>query len=201
MESELKNIKKKRVGIYSGSFNPMHLGHQNIAEYVIENQYVDEVWFVVSPCNPLKNQSAILDEYIRLDMLMLAIRNHPNLKASDIEFSMSLPSYTFDTLQALISQFQGVEFTLIIGCDNALVFDQWKDYKKIINEFSILVYPRKGYDFAVVSELYPQMQLLDSPLYDISSSRIRDFISQKKDVSRWLHPSVNKYIIDNNLYQ
>jgi len=201
MESEIRKGHKKRIGIYSGSFNPIHLGHQKLAEYIIENQIVDEVWFVVSPCNPLKNQYQLLDEYIRLDMLMLAVQNHPNFKVSDIEFTMPIPSYTIDTLHVLSNQFPDNQFILIIGSDNALVFDQWKNYKQILLEFPVLVYPRSEYDFAEVSNLYPQMQLLNSPLYDISSSQIREFIAQKKDVTKWLHPSVYQFIVDNNLYQ
>jgi len=200
MESELKNQIKKRIGIYSGSFNPIHIGHQKLAEFLIENQIVDEVWFVVSPCNPLKKQYQILDEYIRLDMLMLAIQHKPEFKASDIEFNMPIPSYSIDTLHVLSNQFTDYQFYLIIGSDNALVFDQWKNYSQILQEYPVLVYPRMGYDFTLVSALYPQMKLLSSPLYDISSSQIRTFIAQKKDVTAWLHPSVFQYIIENNLY-
>ena len=203
MKSEQQPINqiKKRVGIYSGSFNPIHLGHQKLAEYLIEKQYVDEVWFVVSPCNPLKNQSELLDEYLRLDMLMLAIQNYPNFKASDVEFTMPIPSYSIDTLHELKSQFADNQFILIIGSDNALVFDQWKNYSQLLNEFPVLVYPRRGYDFTEVADKYSQMQLLNSPFYDISSSLIRNFIAQKKDVSQWLHPSVYQFIIENNLYK
>jgi len=168
---------------------------------LIEKQIVDEVWFVISPCNPLKKQSQIIDEYIRLDMLMLAIQHTPKFKASDIEFSMPIPSYSIDTLHVLSNKFPDYQFYLIIGSDNALVFDQWKNYTQILREYPVLVYPRLGYDFSLVSELYPQMKLLSSPLYDISSSQIRDFIAQKKDVTAWLHPSVFQYIIENNLYQ
>ena len=195
------NNNKMRIGIFSGSFNPVHLGHQKLAEYLIENQFVDEVWLVVSPCNPLKNQSELLDEYIRLDMLMLSIQQHPHFKACDVEFCMPIPSYSIDTLHVLLSQYPNYQFFLIIGSDNALVFDQWKDYPKILNEFSVLVYPRRGYDFTEVAEKYPQMHLLSTPLYDISSTQIRDYISQKKDVSNWLHPSVYQFIMENNLYE
>lgn len=200
-EQGTENHLKKRIGIYSGSFNPIHLGHQKIAEHLIENQLVDEVWFVVSPCNPLKNQSDLIDEYLRLDMLMLAIQNHPSFKASDVEFTMPIPSYSIDTLHELESQFSDYQFILIIGSDNALVFDQWKNHLQILDEFPVLVYPRRGYDFTEVADIYPQMQLLNTPFYDISSSLIREFIAQKKDVSSWLHPSVYQFIIDNNLYQ
>lgn len=190
----------KKIGIYSGSFNPVHLGHLKLAEYIVENDIVDEVWFVVSPCNPLKNQLDLLDEYLRLEMLIFAIQSNPKFKASDVEFSMPIPSYSIDTLHHLSSQYPNYQFILIIGSDNALIFDQWKSYNQLLTKFPILVYPRNGYDFSEVAELYPQMQLLSTPYYEISSTQIRKFIAQKKDVSEWLHPIVNQFIINNNLY-
>src|ERR1035437_6610790 len=190
-----------RVAIYSGSFNPIHLGHQKLAKYLIENQLVDEVWFIVSPCNPLKKQEDLIDEYIRLEMLVFAIKDQYGLKASDIEFTMPVPSYSIDTLHALSTQFADIQFVLVIGSDNALVFDQWKDYTQLVKEYPILVYPRHEYDFSLVAGKYPEMQLLKSPYFDISATQIREFIAQKKDVSQWLHPSVYQFIIKNNLYQ
>ena len=195
------NQYKKRIGIYSGSFNPIHLGHQKLAEYLVDNELVDEVWFVVSPCNPLKKQEEVIDEYIRLEMLLMAIRQQPRFKASDIEFTMPVPSYSIDTLHELNAQYPDFQFTLIIGSDNALVFDQWKDYTQILTEYPVLVYPRHGYDFGSVAGLYPQMQLLPSPYFDISSTQIREFLMQEKDVSQWLHPSVCQFILENNLYR
>ncbi|NDP20350.1 MAG: nicotinate-nucleotide adenylyltransferase [Paludibacter sp.] len=201
LESDLNiSTNQKRIGIYSGSFNPVHLGHLKLAEYLTVNELVDEVWFVVSPCNPLKNHSDLLDEYIRLEMLVFAIQNEPKFKASDVEFTMPIPSYSIDTLYLLRLQHLDCQFSLIIGSDNALVFDQWKNYEQILKEFPILVYPRKGYDFGKVAEKYTQMQLLPTPYYDISSTQIRDFIKQKQDVSQWLHPVVNEFITYNNLY-
>jgi len=191
----------KRIGIYSGSFNPIHLGHQKLGEYLVDNELVDEVWFVVSPCNPLKKQEEVIDEYIRLEMLLMAIRNQPRFKASDIEFTMPVPSYSIDTLHELTSQYPDFQFTLIIGSDNALVFDQWKDYKLLLDEYPVMVYPRHGYEFESVAGIYHQMQLLQSPYFDISSTQIREYIVQKKDVRQWLHPSVCQFISDNNLYR
>ena len=203
MKSEqlVEDLPKKRIGIYSGSFNPIHLGHQKLAEYLIDTQIVDEVWFVVSPCNPLKKKEEVIDEYIRMEMVMLVIQHQKKLKASDIEFELPVPSYSIDTLHVLTSLYPECQFSLIIGSDNALVFDQWKEYHQILTEYPVMVYPRHEYDFGLVSDIYPQMQLLRSPYFDISSSRIREFIAQKKDVSQWLHPSVLEFITDNNLYQ
>jgi len=207
MEFKTKNaqstenvISKKRIGIYSGSFNPIHVGHQKLASYLIENNIVDEVWLVVSPCNPLKQQSELIDEYIRIELLLLAIQDQPNIKASDIEFSMPIPSYTIDTLHLLSAQYPENQFQLIIGSDNAHVFNQWKNYEQLLEEYPVLVYPRTGFDFDVVTNKYPQMRLLSSPKYNISSTQIREYIAQKKDVSQWLHPSVIQFIKENNLY-
>jgi len=199
-EQLIGNQQKKRIGIYSGSFNPIHIGHQKLGEYLIDNKLVDEVWFIVSPRNPLKEKEAIIDEYIRLDMMMLAIQQQKYLKVCDIEFTMPVPSYSIDTLHELTTFYPSFQFVLVIGSDNALVFNQWKDYKQILKEYPVLVYPRHEYDFALVEGIYPQMQLLQSPYFDISSTQIRDFIAQKKDVSQWLHPSVYQFIIENNLY-
>jgi len=200
-EPKMENQIRKKIGIYSGSFNPIHLGHQKLATYLIEHHYVDEVWFVVSPCSPLKTQSEMLDQYIRLDMLMLAIQDQSHFKVSDVEFTMPVPSYTIDTLHVLTFQYPDLNFSLIIGSDNALVFNQWKNHEQILAEYPVLVYPRLEYDFEKISEKYPRMQLLPTPYYDISSTKIRDFIAQKKDVTPWLHPSVYQFIIENNLYQ
>jgi nicotinate-nucleotide adenylyltransferase len=189
------------IGLYFGSFNPIHTGHQQLAEYLIDNKLVDEVWFVVSPCNPLKNQTDLLDEYVRLDMLMLAIRNQSKFKVSDIEFTMPIPSYTVDTLRQFSIQFPEYQFSLLIGSDNALVFDKWKNPFEILEKYPVYVYPRIGFDFKDVAHKYPQMQLLKTPYFNISSTQIRESIAKKKDVSQWLHPDVYEFIIENNLYQ
>jgi len=190
-----------RIAIYSGSFNPVHLGHTALAGFLTENNLVDEVWFVVSPCNPLKEQKDLLDEYLRLDMLMLAIQGNPRFKASDIEFTMPIPSYSIDTLNKLKEDYPEHSFKLIIGSDNALVFDQWKNYSELLENFEILVYPRRGYDFEEVRLLYPQMKLLDTPYYDISSTEIRQLLAENKNVSNLLHPAVLAFIQENNLFR
>ena len=189
-----------KIAIYSGSFNPIHLSHQKLAEYLIDKQLVDEVWFVVSPCNPLKDPASQLDEFIRLDMVVLAINGNPKLKASDVEFTMPVPSYTIDTLHQLTALYPEHTFALMIGSDNAVIFDQWKNYREILEEFPIYVYPRKGYDFSTVAGIYPQMHLLDTPFYEISSTQIRDMIKERKDVSDWMSPDVLAFVEENGLY-
>ncbi len=192
---------KKHVGLYFGSFNPVHIGHIQLAEYVVEQKLVDEVWFVVSPCNPFKNPSEQLDEYIRLDMLMLAIGGKSNLKASDVEFVLPIPSYTVDTLKVLTTENPDYEFSLIMGSDNALAIEQWKNYTEILENYSLLVYPRQGSDASTVIGKFPRMQLLPSPHYNISSTEIRNLILQKKDASQWLHPEVWEFIVENEIYR
>jgi nicotinate-nucleotide adenylyltransferase len=189
------------IALFFGSFNPFHLGHLHLGEYLVKNKLFDEVWYIVSPCNPLKNQVDLIDENLRLEMIVGAIKHNSQLKASDIEFTMSIPSYTIDTLNLISQEFPENKFTLLIGSDNALVFDKWKNYKEIIANFDIIVYPRAGYDFSVVSKIYPQMKLINTPVYDISSTQIRTFIKQKKDITTLVHPFVNQFIIENNLYR
>jgi nicotinate-nucleotide adenylyltransferase len=201
MESEIDNGKlKKRIGIFSGSFNPIHLGHQKLAEYLIENKLVDELWLVVSPCNPFKNSAELIDEYIRLDMVLLAIKNQSLIKASDVEFTMPIPSYSIDTLHFLAKQNHDYQFILIIGSDNALVFDQWKNFRLLLDEFQVMVYPRRGYDVEKVAAEYPTMQILQTPFFDISSTQIRCLIADGKDASEFLHPDVYNFIRENELY-
>jgi nicotinate-nucleotide adenylyltransferase len=189
-----------KIALFFGSFNPFHNGHHRLGEYVLEHAAFDAVWYVVSPCNPLKNQTDLLDENIRLEMLVGAIQNNPALKACDIEFDMPIPSYTIDTLQLLTTRYPENEFTLMIGSDNALVFDQWKDYEKLLQTYLILVYPRPGYDFEQVRERYPAMQLIDSPEFNISSTEIRKHVKLQKDISAWVHPFVLAFIRENQFY-
>ncbi len=189
-----------RVGLYFGSFNPVHNGHLSLAQHLLAEGKVDEVWFVVSPCNPLKQQSDLIDHHIRLEMLQLAVDGNPSLKVSDIEFSMPVPSYTVDTLKKFSSLYPSVQFSLLIGSDNALLFDKWKDYKKILADNVVWVYPRPGYDFALVKGRYPEMRLLDTPFYDVSSTEIRKKIAEKEDVSGDIPPVVYVYIQDHGLY-
>lgn len=188
------------IGLYFGSFNPVHKGHTQLAQYLINQNLCTEVWFVVSPHNPLKNQGVLLNENKRLKMLELAINESPNFKICDIEFSMPVPSYTIDTLTQLTANYPEKEFALLIGSDNALVFDQWKEYEDILQYYKVFVYPRKAFDFNDVRDKYPQMHLLQTPYYDISSTEIRLLLTQKKDATKWLHPDVLKYIKENDIY-
>lgn len=192
----------KNIGLFFGSFNPIHLGHIYLADYIFDFSGVDEVWYIVSPRNPLKEQKELIDEHLRLKMIQLAAANKEYLQVSDIEFDLPKPSYTITTLKALTEKYPEDEFILLIGSDNMAIFDQWKDYQTILDEYSILVYPREGYPYEHYEEKYPEMQVLEeAPLFEISSTQIREMIKNNEDVSRALNPDVYEFIKINRLYQ
>ena len=191
----------KSIGLFFGSFNPIHLGHTNLAEYIFRFSGVDGIWFIVSPRNPLKEQSELIDENLRLKMLQLATGDKDYLVASDIEFDLPKPSYTIKTLNTLSEIFPEDDFILLIGSDNMQIFDQWKDYQTILDDYSVLVYPREGYPYEEYEERYPEMQILEeAPFFDVSSTQIRELIKNNQDVSHWLHADVYQFIKENNLY-
>ena len=192
----------KSIGLFFGSFNPIHLGHTQLAEYIFEYSGVDEIWYIVSPRNPLKEQSELIDEHLRFRLIEMATEGKDYLKVSDIEFNMPKPSYTINTLQALSEKYPEDNFILLIGSDNMQIFDQWKDYQTILNEYSILVYPRKDFDYEPFEEIYPDMQILEeAPFFEISSTDIRELIKNNQDASQWLHPDVYQFIKENRLYK
>lgn len=191
----------KSIGLFFGSFNPIHLGHTNLAEYIFRFSGVDEIWFIVSPRNPLKEQSELIDEQLRMRMLQLATEEKEYLKVSDVEFELPKPSYTINTLKTLSEKYPEDDFILLIGSDNMQIFDQWKEYQTILDEYSVLVYPREGYPYEDFEEIYPDMQVLEeAPFFDISSTEIRELIKNNQDASEWLHPEVYQFIKENKLY-
>ena len=189
------------VGLFFGSFNPIHVGHVALAKHVLEQLALEEIWFVVSPHNPLKQESSLIDNDLRLQMVDLAIADEPKLKSCDVEFSMPVPSYTIDTLQTLQQNFPEKRFVLIIGADNLSVFPEWKSYEQLLADYSIAVYPREGFDLQALQPLYPQVQVLDAPLYPLSSTQIRRLLKQHEDATAFLHPSVLQFIEDRKLYE
>lgn len=192
----------KNIGLFFGSFNPIHLGHIQLAEYIFDFSGVDEIWYIVSPRNPLKGHTELIDEHLRLKMIELATADKEYLQVSDIEFDLPKPSYTITTLRALTEKYPEDEFILLIGSDNMSIFDQWKDYQTILDEYSILVYPREGYPYEDFEEKYPDMQVLEeAPLFEISSTQIREMIKNNEDVSNLLHPDVYTFIKANGLYK
>lgn len=190
-----------KIALYPGSFNPVHRGHVELACSVLSEKLADEVWMIVSPHNPLKDKSNQADEKDRMAMLQIALEKYPDIRASDVEFSLPRPSYTINTLDYLVTRFPEHHFVLMIGSDNALVFNQWKDYEVILQRFQVYVYPRRGFPLTDAIQFYPQMHALETPFYDISSTAIREMISQNEDTTQWLHPLVREYIIQRGLYR
>ena len=179
------------TGIFSGSFNPIHIGHLALANWICEFCGFDELWFLVSPQNPLKNKSDLIDKKKRLEMIETSIAGYPKFKASDFEFSLPRPSYTINTLQALRKTYMDRTFHLILGADSWNNISMWKDHNVLISDFPILIYPRKGYDIEI-PEKYSNIKKVDAPLIEVSSSFIRQAIKKGKDIRYFLPEAVRE---------
>lgn len=192
-----------RVGIFGGTFNPVHIGHTMLASYMAEFGGFDQVWMMLSPLNPLKaGQSAeIASDADRLAMLRLAVGDSPKLKVSDVELNLPRPSYTIDTLDALAALYPGVRFTPIIGSDNWLHFDRWRRWREILGRGGVAVYPRPGYHVADRDALPPGVDLIEAPQIELSSTFIRQSIASGRDMRFFLPPGVADYIAAHRLYR
>ena len=190
-----------RVGLLFGSFNPIHVGHLILANYMATNATVDTVWLVVSPQNPFKPSSTLLHEFDRLHMVRLAIADNPDLGVTDIEFRMPKPSYTIDTLTYLQGQYPSYQFSLIMGEDNLATFHKWKNYEQILQFYEVLVYPRAG-NVPVPEALkdHPKVELVPAPLLDISATFIRNLLKGEKSTRYLLPEPVAEYIKAKKLY-
>lgn len=188
-----------KIGIFSGSFDPIHTGHAMIANYISQWGGVDEVWLMVSPQNPLKEHESQASESDRLAMVGLVAEDCSNVKASDFEFGLPLPTYTYRTLCLLKEHYPRHEFTLVIGSDNWEIFGQWRDSEKIISEFGIIIYPRPGHD--VVGDLPEGVKLMkESPQALISSTFVRESLKEGKNLNYFLPVRVYDYVKRNGLY-
>ena len=182
----------KKVGIFGGSFNPIHTGHIALAKSLCEKACLDEVWFMVSPMNPFKKTATdLLDDQLRLDMTQRALAPYPQLTASDYEFRLPRPSYMWHTLQHLSADYPDHEFTLLIGADNWAVFDRWYHASDIIAHYPIAIYPRTGSPIDT-DTLPPSVHLYDTGLYDISSTEVREKVARGEDVSQLVPKEILK---------
>ncbi len=190
----------KHVGLLFGSFNPVHIGHLALANYILEYEKPDEIWFVVTPLNPFKVSDNLLDENLRLEIIHLAIQMEPRFKASDFEFSLARPSYTIDTLDQLVQEFPHHEFSVIMGADNLLAIDKWKEPQRLLQQHQLLVYPRPGYRLDQAQN-HPNIHIIQAPLLEISSTMIREALHENKNMRFLLPHGVYDFIKEKGLYQ
>jgi nicotinate-nucleotide adenylyltransferase len=191
-----------KIGLYFGTFNPIHIGHLIIANHMAEHADLDQIWMVVTPHNPLKKKSTLLDDYHRLQMVHLATEDFPKIKPSDIEFKLSQPNYTVNTLAHLQEKYPNHEFSLIMGEDNLKSLHKWKNYEVILKHHDIYVYPRissEGENLDLKN--HPKIHLIDAPVVEISSTNIRNTIKKGKNVKPLLPHKVWEYIDHNNFYK
>ena len=188
------------VGLFFGSFNPIHIGHLAIADYMLAHTEIDELWFVVSPHNPFKERQNMLSEKDRLHLVKLAIEDHPSYTACDVEFYMPKPSYTIDTLSLISKMYPMREFALIIGSDNLDQFHKWKNSKGIIERYHRYIYPRPETATKLLENI-PNATVVDAPQMNISSTLIRQAIAEDKDVSLHLPDKVCRYIKEMQFYK
>lgn len=189
----------KEIGLFFGSFNPIHTGHMIIANLVKETTNVEEIWFVVSPQNPFKKNKNLLHEFDRLDLVSAAIDGDYKFKVSDIEFNMPRPSYTIDTLALLREKYPDKKFKLIIGSDNLVSFPKWKNHKEIIDQFGLIVYPRPNTAKSDLLEL-KNVQKIEAPEIDISATLIRKLIKENKSVKYLVPEAVEAKIRKEGYY-
>jgi len=188
-----------KIGLFFGSFNPIHIGHLIIANYMANYTDLHEVWLMVSPHNPLKKKSNLANMYDRLEMVNLAIQETENIKSSDIEFRLNQPSYTINTLTHLKDRYPNKEFVLIMGSDNLVSLKKWKNYEIILRDYSILVYPRPGFEDHEMAQ-HPSVTITDTPLMELSSTFIRKAIANQNSIKFFVPDSVAQFIDSKGLY-
>ena len=190
-----------RIGIFGGSFDPIHIGHAIIAQHIINSGVVERLWFMVSPLNPLKvGKDRHVADTDRLRMVEMVSRPMEGVETSAFEFSMPRPSYTIDTLNALQAKFPDDEFYLVTGGDNWQIFDKWRNSEEIIAKYHLLIYPRLGYEVVIPDELKDRVTLLDAPIIELSSTEIRERLAKGQSVRYSVPDEVLGFIERHNLY-
>lgn len=191
-----------RIGIFGGSFDPIHIGHAIIAQHIIGSGAVDRLWFMVSPVNPLKaDKKRQVADTDRLRMVEMVTRPMEGVETSAFEFTMPKPSYTIDTLNALQAKFPDDEFYLVTGGDNWQIFDKWRNSEEILAKYHLLIYPRLGYEVNIPNELKDRVTLVDAPIIEISSTQVRERLSQGLSVRYYVPDEVLGYIERKQLYR
>ncbi|WP_419868938.1 nicotinate (nicotinamide) nucleotide adenylyltransferase [Chryseobacterium sp. CT-SW4] len=193
----------KKIGLFFGSFNPIHIGHLILANYILENSDMEELWFVVSPQNPFKDKKSLLSDHNRLDMVQLAIKNYPDMRVSNVEFSLPKPSYTIDTLTYLHEKYPDYSFCLIMGEDNLKSLPKWKNSETLIKNHQIIVYPRVFKEEDQDSEYiqHDNIHQIKAPIIELSATEIRNMIKEGKNVRPMLPPEVFEYLDGSHFYK
>lgn len=190
-----------RIGLFFGTYNPIHVGHMVIANYMVEFTDLDRIWIVVTPQNPFKEKQSMLADYHRLQLVRVAIGDDNRFKASDIEFNLPQPNYTIHTLTYLKEKYPENEYVLVMGADNLKHFHKWKNWEEILLDHDLFVYPRvEGNNVGELLQ-HPRVHFHEAPIMQISSSFIREAISQKKDVRHYLSKEVYEYITEMHFYE
>jgi len=195
-----EKFKKNKVGLFFGSFNPVHNGHMIIANYILEYTELEQIFFVVSPQNPFKEKANLLEDYHRLALIREAIGENDKFHACDIEFKMPKPSYTIDTLTYLKEKYPEKYFSLIMGSDNLQNFHKWKNANQIIENHILYIYPRPGFDDTKFKEV-KNITLIKAPLMEISATFIRNAVKEKKDIRYFLPEKAWKYLKEMHFYE
>lgn len=199
--------RSKKIGLYFGTFNPIHVGHLIIANYTVDFTEVDEVWLIVSPHNPLKKKSSLLEDHHRLQLVRVAIEDNPRLVASNVEFGLPQPSYTINTLAHLEEKYPEQEFCLIMGEDNLRSIHKWKNYEELLKNHEVFVYPRVRQENEAPEDEIPlpipetAIRRIDAPLMNISASFIREAIRNGHDVKYMLTEPVERYVREMHFYK
>ena len=191
-KTAIKDHTRIKTGIFSGSFNPVHIGHLALANWLCEFAGLDQVWFVITPHNPLKDRSNLMDDQLRYELVEASIAGYPKFKASDFEFTLPQPTYTIDTLRALEKTYPDRQFHFIMGADNWASIRRWKESDQLITHYPILIYPRKGYEIHIPSDI-PSIRKADAPLMEISSTFIRESLKAGKDVRFFLPEAIRNH--------
>ena len=191
-----------KVGLYFGTFNPIHVGHLIIANYMVENSDLDEIWMVVTPHNPFKKKSSLLGNHHRYELVYKATEKYPKIKASDIEFKLPQPNYTAHTLAHISDKYKNKEFCLIMGEDNLKSFHKWKNFETILEHHQLYVYPRVSEELLETSlDQHPKIHKVEAPIIQISSTMIRKGIKEGKNIQPMLTKEVWNYIDEMNFYR